>query len=586
MLLPFIGVLRKNFSEIGGLKDSVMELQEQLEKLIGPPLQYGVFLGARPPEAERDSEDEAGATRWSLLDGLVATASHNSQSSEDRERLDRLREDIQGLRDIAQTRRDLIVGFQGHRYEVNLTTSEVPLDQLRQGQEVVLNKTMNVVAVRDHYVRGETAEVANVISAAGTARVIAVPEQGEELEVQWAGGDKSAKFTVACTGELRKTLRRGDIVQVDDEQARVTARVKPRLHVRSGGSDGIVVEISDRLFEQGVDIGDIVRVDTHLQFAFEKLPSYETGGLALEDVPDVTFADIGGLDAQIEEIRDAIELPYLHRKLFEEYQVGRTKGIMLFGPPGCGKTMIAKAVANSLTQSIRNHLEQLEDWLSVFLRLRRNAKDKKALAQYEEFAQNRGASPGPVGDTQTSLVAEPLEWLGAELRAADIRPEAAEESLRRVQSTLRQEGGIRSFFLNVKGPELLSKWVGESEHRIRKIFEEAKRNSTFHTPVIIFFDEMESLFRARGSGRSSDVETTIVPQFLAEMDGVEASENVVIIGASNRQDMIDPAVMRPGRLDVKVKVDRPGREASMAILALHLTPDLPLQRDGLEGFSP
>jgi len=582
-LFPFIGVLRKSFSEVNRLKDSVMELQEQLEKLIGPPLQYGVFLGTRPQEAERESEDEAGSTQWSLLDKIVAAASHDSQLPEDRERLDRLREDVQGLRDTAQTRRDLIVGFQGHRYEVNLTASEIPLGQLKQGQEVVLNKTMNVVAVRDHYVRGETAEVANVISAAGTARVIAVPEQGEEVEVQWAGGDKSAKFIVACTGELRKTLRRGDIVQVDDEQARVTARVKPRLHVRSGGSDGIVVEISDRLFEQGVDIGDIVRVDTHLQFAFEKLPSYETGGLALEDVPDVTFADIGGLDAQIEEIRDAIELPYLHRKLFEEYQLGRTKGIMLFGPPGCGKTMIAKAVANSLTQSIRNHLEQLEGWLSVFLRLRRNAKDKEALAQYEEFVKNRRGASELGGDTQTGAVVEPLEWLGAELRAADIPPETAEESLRRVQNTLRQEGGIRSFFLNVKGPELLSKWVGESEHRIRKIFEEAKRSATFHTPVIIFFDEMESLFRARGSGRSSDVETTIVPQFLAEMDGVEASENVVIIGASNRHDMIDPAVMRPGRLDVKVKVDRPGREASMAILALHLTPDLPLRWDGQEG---
>jgi len=516
---------------------------------------------------------------WERLDSLLHSAIETETSAGERDRLRAVRESLKEIQAQVENRRDIIVGVHGQRYEVKLATSDISLDQLREGQEVVLNKMMNVVGVRNYNVRGDTAEVVNVISPPGTARVLSVPDNDGPLRVQWPDGDK---FEISCSAELRERLHRGDIVQVDPSGQKAIAKVKPRLHVRSGGSEGIVVEISDRLFEEGVEIGDIVRVDTRLQFAFEKLPSYQTGGLALEEVPDVTFEDIGGLDEQIAEIRDAIELPYIHRKLFDEYRLTRPKGILLYGPPGCGKTMIAKAIANSLTQSIRKHLQRLERLIQLYLRLRKNPGDRSALEEYRQLAAQTPSLPG----TNTKAVEEIsgeeiLPRLAEDLRIHDVDVEDAEEALRRIQDVLRREGGIRSFFLNVKGPELLSKWVGESEYRIRKIFEEAKRNATFHTPVVIFFDEMESLFRARGSGRSSDVETTIVPQFLSEMDGVEASENVIIIGASNRHDMIDPAVMRPGRLDVKIKVDRPNREAAMKILALYLTPDLPLRADGL-----
>jgi proteasome-associated ATPase len=228
------------------------------------------------------------------------------------------------------------------------------------------------------------------------------------------------------------------------------------------------------------------------------LPRPEVEELVLEEVPDISYADVGGLDSQIEAITDAVELPFLYRELFQEHKLPAPKGILLYGPPGCGKTLIAKAVANSLAKKV-----------------------------------------GEVtGDREA-----------------------------------------RSYFLNIKGPELLNKYVGETERQIRLVFQRAREKSEEGVPVIVFFDEMDSLFRTRGTGISSDMESTIVPQLLAEIDGVETLKNVIVIGASNREDLIDPAILRPGRLDVKIKIERPDREAAAQIFARYLTADLPLEEE-------
>ncbi|MEV4124515.1 proteasome ATPase [Nocardia sp. NPDC049707] len=251
--------------------------------------------------------------------------------------------------------------------------------------------------------------------------------------------------------------------------------------------------------------GDSLLVDTKAGFAFERIPKAEVEDLVLEEVPDVDYGDIGGLGRQIEQIRDAVELPFLHKDLFREYALRPPKGVLLYGPPGCGKTLIAKAVANSLAKKI-----------------------------------------------------------------AEARGEDAKEA--------------KSFFLNIKGPELLNKFVGETERHIRIIFQRAREKASEGTPVIVFFDEMDSIFRTRGSGVSSDVETTVVPQLLSEIDGVEGLENVIVIGASNREDMIDPAILRPGRLDVKIKIERPDAESAQDIFSKYLTEELPLHADDLEEF--
>ncbi|MBF6336399.1 proteasome ATPase [Nocardia abscessus] len=251
--------------------------------------------------------------------------------------------------------------------------------------------------------------------------------------------------------------------------------------------------------------GDSLLVDTKAGFAFERIPKAEVEDLVLEEVPDVDYGDIGGLGRQIEQIRDAVELPFLHKDLFREYALRPPKGVLLYGPPGCGKTLIAKAVANSLAKKI-----------------------------------------------------------------AEARGEDAKEA--------------KSYFLNIKGPELLNKFVGETERHIRIIFQRAREKASEGTPVIVFFDEMDSIFRTRGSGVSSDVETTVVPQLLSEIDGVEGLENVIVIGASNREDMIDPAILRPGRLDVKIKIERPDAESAQDIFSKYLTEHLPLHDDDLAEF--
>ena len=267
-----------------------------------------------------------------------------------------------------------------------------------------------------------------------------------------------------------------------------------RAIVSFRGDDERVCELSDSLRGANLRSGDLLRLDSRSNLLLERLLQPEVEHLLLEHVPNVTFADIGGLDDQIEKIRDAVELPFLHADLFAEYQLPSPKGILLYGPPGCGKTLIAKAVANSLAQRV---------------------------------AAKTGDDKG------------------------------------------------RSYFINIKGPELLNKYVGETERQIRLVFQRAREKSEEGWPVIIFFDEMDSMFRTRGTGVSSDMESTIVPQLLAEIDGADKLQNVIIIGATNREDLIDPAILRPGRLDVKIRVDRPNRNAAQQILLRYLSDDLP-----------
>jgi proteasome-associated ATPase len=276
-----------------------------------------------------------------------------------------------------------------------------------------------------------------------------------------------------------------------------------RLLVLGRADEERVVEIGAPLGDEPLRAGDHVRIEPKTGLVLEKLVRPEVEELVLEEVPDVTYAAIGGLEEQIETIRDAVELPYLHKERFSDYDLPPPKGVLLYGPPGCGKTLIAKAVANSLA---------------------------KAVGEKE-------------GDAD-----------------------------------------VRSYFLNIKGPELLNKYVGETERQIRLIFQRAKEKSDEGVPVIVFFDEMDSLFRTRGTGVSSDVESTIVPQLLSELDGVESLKNVIVIGASNREDLIDPAILRPGRLDVKVKIDRPGPEAAHKIFGIYLTRELPLAEEALAEY--
>ena len=311
----------------------------------------------------------------------------------------------------------------------------VETDELRKGQEVVLNESLNVVLVRDPELGGEVVSVLEVLEDGRRALIVG---------------------------------------RADQEQ---------------------VAEISDYLAGIKLRAGDSLLMDPRTMLLYEKLPRPELEEVVLEEVPDVTYADIGGLDSQIEEITDAVELPYLHRELFAEYHLQAPKGILLYGPPGCGKTLIAKAVANSLAQKVGEHTG--------------NAR-------------------------------------------------------------------VRSYFLNIKGPELLNKYVGETERQIRLVFQRAREKAEEGVPVIVFFDEMDSLFRTRGSGISSDMESTVVPQLLAEIDGVEALRNVIVIGASNREDLIDPAILRPGRLDVKIKIERPDESAAQQVFARYLTDSLPL----------
>ncbi|HRD60148.1 MAG TPA: proteasome ATPase [Nocardioides sp.] len=329
----------------------------------------------------------------------------------------------------------------GRKLRVNVSPS-VDLDHLFRGQEVMLNEALNVVAALDYEQVGEVVMFKELLADGDRALVIA---------------------------------------SADEER---------------------VVRLAEPLRSDTIRAGDSLLLDARAGYVYEKVPKSEVEELVLEEVPDIAYESIGGLRGQIEAIQDAVELPYLHPELFKEHQLRPPKGVLLYGPPGCGKTLIAKAVANSLAKKV-------------------------------------AAKTG-------------------------------------------QEG--KSYFLNIKGPELLNKYVGETERHIRLVFQRAREKASAGTPVIVFFDEMDSLFRTRGSGVSSDVENTIVPQLLSEIDGVETLENVLVIGASNREDMIDPAILRPGRLDVKIKIERPDAESARDIFSKYLTSELPLHGDDVAEF--
>jgi proteasome-associated ATPase len=286
---------------------------------------------------------------------------------------------------------------------------------------------------------------------------------------------------------------RGEVVRLKD---RLDER---RVLVMGRADEERVVTLTDQARQLDLDIGDNLLLETRSNYVLEKLPKAKVEEVILEEVPNVTYADIGGLDSQIQALRDGIELPYLYPEEFREHRLRPPKGVLLYGPPGCGKTLIAKAIANSLAHSL---------------------------------AERKGVE-------------------------------------------------AHSYFLNIKGPELLNKYVGETESKIREVFKKAREKANETTPVIVFFDEMDSLFRVRGSGISSDVEITVVAQFLSELDGLESLENVIVIGASNRQDLIDPAVLRPGRLDLKIKVERPDKQAAKDIFSKYLLFDLPLHAEEL-----
>jgi proteasome-associated ATPase len=358
-----------------------------------------------------------------------------------KEEIDRLAQPPAGFGIFLNANEDGTVDvFTGGR-KLRVTVSpNVDLDKVRHGQEVMLNEALNVVEAMGWEQVGEVVMLKEVLADGERALVIG---------------------------------------HTDDER---------------------IARIAEPLRDAPLRAGDSLLFESRSGYIYERIPKSEVEELILEEVPDIDYQSIGGLAAQIEQIRDAIELPYLHPDLFREHQLRPPKGVLLYGPPGCGKTLIAKAVANSLAKKV-------------------------------------------------------------------------------AEATGQGEG--KSYFLNIKGPELLNKYVGETERHIRLVFQRAREKASEGTPVIVFFDEMDSLFRTRGSGVSSDVENTIVPQLLSEIDGVEGLENVIVIGASNREDMIDPAILRPGRLDVKIKIERPDAEAARDIFSKYVTVELPLHADDL-----
>jgi proteasome-associated ATPase len=359
-----------------------------------------------------------------------------------KEEIDRLAQPPSGFGVFLEAQEDGTVDiFTGGRKLRVAVAPGVDLEGLLPGREVMLNEALNIIAVHGYEKVGEIVSFKELL------------EDGERALV---------------------------VGHTDEEK---------------------VVRLAEPLLDTVIRAGDALLLEPRSGYVYERVPKSEVEDLVLEEVPDIDYRDIGGLSGQIELIRDAVELPYLHKELFLEHELRPPKGVLLYGPPGCGKTLIAKAVANSLAKKV------------------------------------------------------------AELSG--------------------KEAG-KSYFLNIKGPELLNKYVGETERHIRLVFQRAREKASEGTPVIVFFDEMDSLFRTRGSGVSSDVENTIVPQLLSEIDGVEGLENVIVIGASNREDMIDPAILRPGRLDVKIKIERPDAEAAKDIFSKYITSTLPLHEDDLK----
>jgi proteasome-associated ATPase len=421
--------------QVGDLQQQVKALEEEV-----------VVLRRRlqdAPKRVRTLEERLLETKGQLAQAVSQNEKLSATLREAREHIGALREEVEKLTMppsaygtfLASNDDGTVDVFTAGRKMRVALHPELDVDELQRGQEVVLNESLNVVLARGHDVAGE----------------------------------------VVTLKELLDDGRRALVVGRADEER--------------------VCEMSTGLLGERLRAGDHLMMETRSGVLVERLPRPEVDELILEEVPDITYADVGGLDDQIEQIQDAVELPYLYADLFHEHQLQPPKGILLYGPPGCGKTLIAKAVANSLAK-----------------------------------------------------------------RVAEKTGNAA----------------TRSYFLNIKGPELLNKYVGETERQIRLIFQRAREKSEEGVPVIVFFDEMDSLFRTRGSGISSDIESTIVPQLLAEIDGVESLKNVIVIGASNREDLIDPAILRPGRLDVKIKIERPDDAAARQIFSRYLSDELPI----------
>ena len=425
--------------EVADLTTQVSFLQEEItalrRKLAESPRQARVI-------EERLHEAQAQvAALTSQNERVVATLKEaRDQIVALKEEVDRLAQPPSGFGVFLEAREDgtIEVFTGGRKLRVNVSPA-VDVESLKRGQEVMLNEALNVVEALGYEDVGEIVMLKELLEDGGRALVIS---------------------------------------HADEER---------------------VVKLAHSLLEQPLRAGDSLLLEPRSNYVYERIPKSEVEELVLEEVPDISYEEIGGLSRQIEQIRDAIELPYLHADLFREHKLRPPKGVLLYGPPGCGKTLIAKAVANSLAKQV---------------------------------AEKTGQSG-------------------------------------------------KSFFLNIKGPELLNKYVGETERHIRLVFQRAREKASEGTPVIVFFDEMDSIFRTRGSGVSSDVENTIVPQLLSEIDGVEGLENVIVIGASNREDMIDPAILRPGRLDVKIKIERPDAEAAKDIFSKYIVNELPLHPDDL-----
>ena len=451
--------------------------------------------GPRPGDApEAGRERAAGRPYQDEVEDLQdAIRLFGSDSEEFRRRLDRLVSGFDALRRRYQVTRDQ--ASDAERQNERLVSV---LQEAKQQIEVLKEEVGKLCAPPNTYgifSRANKDGTAEIFVDGRAMRVNVHPnldafalEEGQLVVLNEA-------FNVV---EPAGFLGRGEIVSIvdllDDNRAIVLGHT----------DDERVVTLSEPLRREKLRVGDHVLYDPRTHYAFEKLPKSAVEEVVLEEIPDITYEDIGGLGEQIEILRDSVELPYMYPEIFAEHKLSPPKGILLYGPPGCGKTLIAKAVANSLARSIE---------------------------------QRTGRRTTP-------------------------------------------------YFLNVKGPELLNKYVGETEHKLREVFKKARDKASEDVPVVIFFDEMDSLFRMRGSGISSDMEATVVAQFLSEIDGVESLRNVIVIGASNRQDLIDPAVLRPGRLDLKIKVNRPDAKAAKEIFAKYLTADLPFHAVAIERYGP
>lgn len=446
-------------AELEELRREAAALREQLEQSVGPDSGLRSARDVHQLEARIDS---LAARNAKLMDTLKEA---RQQLLALREEVDRLGQPPSGYGVLLGSHEDDTVDVFTSGRKMRLTCSpNIEVKDLKQGQTVRLNEALTVVEAGTFESVGEISTLREILGDGH--RALVVGHADEERIVWLAEPLVAAEFLVE------------DPDAEDSDDDRRPRKLRP---------------------------GDSLLVDTKAGYAFERIPKAEVEDLVLEEVPDVSYEDIGGLTRQIEQIRDAVELPFLHKDLYREYSLRPPKGVLLYGPPGCGKTLIAKAVANSLAKKM-----------------------------------------------------------------AEVRGEDAREA--------------KSYFLNIKGPELLNKFVGETERHIRLIFQRAREKASEGTPVIVFFDEMDSIFRTRGTGVSSDVETTVVPQLLSEIDGVEGLENVIVIGASNREDMIDPAILRPGRLDVKIKIERPDAEAAQDIFSKYLTENLPVHADDLAEF--